>query len=111
MAVIIAPLPDENPYPGLNLEEASRPVDIRRVVNNLLLGQMNNVIEFSYPESAGVTATVQDIRIQPHSFISIMNVAGTPTFRIAAVRQGECDITWTGAAGWGSRSLSMVVIG
>jgi hypothetical protein len=111
MPTIIEALPDENPYPGLNLEEAGRPVDIRRIVNNLLLGQMNNVLEFTVTEGMVLPITVRDGRIQPNSWIGLSSASDNPRWRVSAQRVEECDIMWTGTAGWSTRPLRMVVIG
>jgi hypothetical protein len=94
-------------FPGLTEDDARRPSNVARIVNNMLMGSLNVTLDVSL-DAATSPITIQDPRIHPSSYIGIMPMgSGTPpAFHITAIGDQQFTIAWTGGTGiWNVRFL------
>jgi hypothetical protein len=91
-------------YPGITSDDAKRPANVSRVMNNMLQGSLNVTRNVTVVGTS--PATIQDPRIHQLSFIQLMAPAGVA---VSAVREGEVDISWTGTLP--STAVRMLIIG
>lgn len=103
-------MPIERPgFPALSVQSAGIPADVSRVVTSLQQGGLNNVIDVEIEET-GTFLTIHDTRINGLSWVGIMQMDPTPQFYVSDTRDFELDLSWVGA-GWGSRTLRLLVVG
>src|SRR3954470_8759067 len=86
----------ETYYPGLTESDAKSPLNVTRIVNNMLGGALNVTRNIILPTGATPPLLVEDPRIHPGSFI-IATAFGNvpPVVDILSVGSGECQLSWT----------------
>ena len=83
-------------YPILTPRDAAIPIRVSQVVGHAMAGKTNNVVDYVAPGAWASPVTVVDERITPFSFVGVQNVGGSPVaVSVAAIRNGEVDISWT----------------